>query len=203
MDTNHTAKLSVNAGVSIGNMRKLQGTTGIPAPAAGADQCSRYFERVEGCARNARSGLTIGFRGWTRLITKPAYFPTGQPIPMIQRITTSRGPIHGSGKCARSGADVLFTIASEIPSNKQPVRDLDKYEQVLENIVRHYVCGWGNGFQGAITHWEFGDQPDFGTLHFSRHTRSVLRDVRDCGAGCEACRPRPEVRRSLYRISAQ
>ena len=37
----------------------------------------------------------------------------------------------------------------------------------MENIVRHYVGGWGGGgFVHAVTRWEFGDQPDFGTLHF-------------------------------------
>ena len=65
------------------------------------------------------------------------------------------------------GADILFTIASSVPSNKRPASDLATYEQVVENIVRHYEDGWGGGgFTHAVTRWEFGDQPDFGTLHF-------------------------------------
>ena len=65
------------------------------------------------------------------------------------------------------GAEIIFTIASAVPSNKLPASDLAKYEQVVENIVRHYVSGWGGGgFVNAVTRWEFGDQPDFGMLHF-------------------------------------
>ena len=37
MTSHHIAKLSVNAGDTIGAMRKLHGTSGIPAPAPGTD----------------------------------------------------------------------------------------------------------------------------------------------------------------------
>ena len=67
------------------------------------------------------------------------------------------------------GAEIIFTIASAVPSNKLPTSDLAKYEQVVENIVRHYVSGWGGGgFVNAVTRWEFGDQPDFGTIALHR-----------------------------------
>ena len=37
------------------------------------------------------------------------------------------------------GAEIIFTIASAVPSNRLPASDVAKYEHVVENIVRHYV----------------------------------------------------------------
>ncbi|WP_460579437.1 GH39 family glycosyl hydrolase [Humibacter ginsengisoli] len=65
------------------------------------------------------------------------------------------------------GADVLFNFASAIPSNKLPAMDVEKYGRVVEHIVRHYADGWANGPEKPIRMYEFGDQPDFGPLHFT------------------------------------
>lgn len=64
------------------------------------------------------------------------------------------------------GANVLFTIASSIPQNKLPALDVATYGVVVEHIVRHYSDGWANGPAKPIRRYEFGDQPDFGPLHF-------------------------------------
>jgi hypothetical protein len=66
-----------------------------------------------------------------------------------------------------SGAEVLFTFASAIPSGTAPATDLEKYGRVVEGIVRHYARGWADGPDRPIRRFEFGDQPDFGLLHFS------------------------------------
>lgn len=64
------------------------------------------------------------------------------------------------------GAEVLFTFASAIPRNKLPANDTGKYGKVVEHIVRHYARGWADGPARPIRMFEFGDQPDFGPLHF-------------------------------------
>lgn len=64
------------------------------------------------------------------------------------------------------GADVLFNFSSSIPSNKLPAIDVEKYGRVVEQIIRHYSAGWANGPAKSIRMYEFGDQPDFGPLHF-------------------------------------
>ena len=66
-----------------------------------------------------------------------------------------------------SGAEVLFTFASAIPSGTAPAADVEKYGRVVEGIVRHYARGWAGGPERPIRMFEFGDQPDFGLLHFS------------------------------------
>jgi hypothetical protein len=166
MNTNRIAKLSVNAGASIGEMRKLHGTTGIPAPAAGADSVPDILD----VWKSAQVTLVRSYDWVSRLDTvdnPTSLFPDWSADPSDPASYNFDGTDTWVRQVRSIGADILFTLASEIPANKQPVRDLAKYEQVVENIVRHYVCGWGNGFEGAVTHWEFGDQPDFGKLHFS------------------------------------
>lgn len=166
MNTNRIAKLSVNAGVSIGDMRKLHGTSGIPAPAAGVDGVPDILD----VWKRAQVTLVRSYDWVSRLDTVDnpnSLFPNWSADPDDPASYNFEATDTWVRQTREIGADILFTIASEIPSNKQPTSDLKKYEQVVENIVRHYVSGWGDGFENAVTHWEFGDQPDFGALHFS------------------------------------
>ncbi|WP_084579441.1 GH39 family glycosyl hydrolase [Sphingomonas azotifigens] len=166
MNTNRIAKVSVHAGVSTGDMRKLHGTSGIPGPAAGTDGVPDILN----VWKAAHVTLVRSYDWVSRLDTVDnprSLFPDWSADPSDPANYNFDATDSWVRQVRSIGADILFTIASEIPSNKQPIEDLAKYEQVVENIVRHYVCGWGNGFTGAVTHWEFGDQPDFGTLHFS------------------------------------
>ncbi|MBB5699181.1 GH39 family glycosyl hydrolase [Sphingomonas yantingensis] len=166
MTDQHIAKLSVDAAVSTGLMRQLQGTTGIPVPAQGAESVPDISDVWKASALS----LVRSYDWVSRLDTvdNPAsLFPDWSADPDDPASYNFAGTDAWVRETRALGAEILFTIASEIPSNKQPARDLAKYEQVVENIVRHYVCGWGNGFDRAVSHWEFGDQPDFGALHFA------------------------------------
>ncbi len=166
MTSDLIAKLSVDAGGSIGTMRKLHGTSGIPAPAAGTDS----VPDVLGVWKSAQVTLVRSYDWVSRLDTvdnPTSLFPDWSADPADPASYNFEATDTWVRHTRSLGADILFTIASEIPRNKKPVEDLDKYGQVVEHIVRHYVCGWGDGFDKAVTHWEFGDQPDFGTLHFS------------------------------------
>lgn len=166
MSTNDIATLSVDAGTPTGDMRKLHGTTGIPASAAGADGVPDILN----VWKDAHVTLVRSYDWVSRLDTVDnpnSLFPDWSADPHDPANYNFAGTDAWVRQVRSLGADILFTIASEIPSNKQPIGDLRKYEQVVENIVRHYVCGWGDGFENAIHYWEFGDQPDFGLLHFS------------------------------------
>ena len=166
MTSNRIAKLSVNAGESIGGMRKLHGTSGIPAPAPGTDSVPDILD----VWKAAHVTLVRSYDWVSRLDTvdnPTSLFPDWSADPSDPASYNFAATDTWVRQTRALGADILFTIASEIPGNKKPVEDLKKYEQVVEHIVRHYVSGWGDGFENAVTHWEFGDQPDFGTLHFS------------------------------------
>ena len=166
MTSNPIAKLSVDAGNSIGSMRKLHGTSGIPAPAPGTDSVPDILD----VWKAAQVTFVRSYDWVSRLdtVNNPnSLFPDWSADPSDPASYNFEATDTWVRQTRSLGADILFTIASEIPGNKKPVQDLEKYEQVVEHIVRHYVCGWGDGFENAVTHWEFGDQPDFGTLHFS------------------------------------
>ena len=87
-----------------------------------------------------------------------------------------------------AGAEVMFTVASSIPSNKLPAQDLDVYERVVEHIVRHYSAGWADEPSKPVRIYEFGDQPDFGPLHFAGRPEEFYAMYR---AFCTAARPLP------------
>jgi xylan 1,4-beta-xylosidase len=166
MNSNAIAKLSVNAGASVGAMRALQGTTGIPMPAAGADT----VPDIRHVWQAAQLKLVRSYDWVSRLDTvdnPDSIFPDWSADPADPASYNFAGTDAWIRETRALGADILFTIASEIPRNKQPAKDLAKYEQVVEGIVRHYCKGWADGFEDAVRFWEFGDQPDFGTLHFS------------------------------------
>lgn len=65
-----------------------------------------------------------------------------------------------------AGARPVFTFMTNVPHNKLPAADVAKYGVVVEHIVRHLVEGWGGGVPRAVEYFDFGDQPDFGRLHF-------------------------------------
>lgn len=81
------------------------------------------------------------------------------------------------------GAEVMFTVASSIPQNKRPADDVEVYGRVVEHIVRHYSEGWAGGPAKPVRIYEFGDQPDFGPLHFDGEPAQFYAMYR---AFCEA-----------------
>jgi hypothetical protein len=147
-------------------MRNLQGAAGMPGPAVGAEKIadlSRHWE-------SAQVQLVRTYDWVSRLDTidnPDSLFPDWSADAADAASYNFAATDSWIRQVQAIGAEIIFTIASAVPSNKHPARDLAKYEHVVENIVRHYVCGWGGGaFDNAVTLWEFGDQPDFSTLHF-------------------------------------
>lgn len=41
-----------------------------------------------------------------------------------------------------------------------PPRDFQKWSRICTNIIRHYNCGWKNGFHHKIQYWEIWNEPD-------------------------------------------
>ena len=145
-------------------MRNLQGAAGMPGPALGAEQIPDLLQHWE----SARVGLVRTYDWVSRLDTvdnPDSLFPKWSANPGDPANYNFAATDSWVRQVQAIGAEIIFTIASAVPSNKLPTSDLAKYEQVVENIVRHYVSGWGSGgFVDAVTRWEFGDQPDFGTV---------------------------------------
>lgn len=159
-------RVEVDAGAPGAAIRPLMGVAGVPGPLP--DQ-PRFMDMAaswrRGKVRMVRSHDWVArldtidnpdslFPRWDADPTDPASYNFAAADAWVNAVNGV-------------GAEVLFTIASAIPRNKLPARDIARYEVVVEHIVRHFVEGWGNGPRNSIRHWEFGDQPDFGKLHFA------------------------------------
>ena len=164
--------------------RPLNGVGGVPGPVKGYPQFPdmtplwreagvtvvRSFDWVS--RLDTRDNPTSLFPDWSADVDDPTSYnfaATDQWVEAVHAI----------------GAEVMFTVASSIPSNKLPAQDLEVYGQVVEHIVRHYSQGWAGGPAKPLRIYEFGDQPDFGPLHFAGRPDEFCAMYR---AFCEAVR---------------
>lgn len=162
--------------------RSLNGVGGVPGPADGYPEFPdmtplwreagvtvvRSFDWVS--RLDTRNDPTSLFPDWSADVDDPASYnftATDQWIDAVHAI----------------GAEVMFTVASSIPRNKLPAEDIEVYSRVVEHIVRHYAHGWAGGPAKPVRIYEFGDQPDFGPLHFAGEPREFYAMYR---AFCEA-----------------
>lgn len=162
--------------------RPLNGVGGVPGPVDGYPQFPdmtrlwrdagvtvvRSFDWVS--RLDTRNNPTSLFPDWNADVDDPASYnfaATDQWVEAVHAI----------------GAEVMFTVASSIPRNKLPAEDVEVYGRVVEHIVRHYSEGWASGPAKPIRIYEFGDQPDFGPLHFDGEPEKFYAMYR---AFCEA-----------------
>ena len=64
-----------------------------------------------------------------------------------------------------AGTEVFYRLGSKIEHgvkkyNIHPPSDFNKWARVCEHIIRHYNCGWANGFHFNIKYWEIWNEPD-------------------------------------------
>ncbi|MDH2444856.1 hypothetical protein QDR37_12945 [Amnibacterium sp. CER49] len=170
--------------------RPLNGVGGIPGPVAGHPQ----FPDMTPLWREAGVTVVRSFDWVSRLDTRGdprSLFPDWD-APVDDPASYNFAATDAWVEAVHAiGAEVMFTVASSIPSNKLPAHDLDLYGRVVEHIVRHYSQGWAGGPSKPIRIYEFGDQPDLGQLHFAGRPEEFYAMYR---AFCEAVR---RVDRSL------
>lgn len=77
-----------------------------------------------------------------------------------------------------------------------PPEDFAKWARICEHIIRHYNCGWNNGFHYNIEYWEIWNEPEnppmwsgtreqFYSLYeiSSKHLKSVFPNIKIGGYG--------------------
>lgn len=159
-------RVTVDAGAPESAIRPFFGLAGVPGPAPGHGK----FMDMSDIWRKARPNMVRSYDWVARLDTvdnPESLFPRWSADPTDPASYNFAAADEWVKQVRDVGAEVLFTIASAIPRNKLPTSDLPKYEAVVEHIVRHFAQGWGGGEAGRVSHWEFGDQPDFNKLHFA------------------------------------
>ncbi len=160
-------EITVDASAVAGTLRNLQGVAGVPhaVPVDGA----REIPDLGSAWREAGVSFVRTFDWHARLDTEDnpnSLFPHWSADPDAPA-SYNFAAADALVRSVRSmGAEVMFTIAAEIPHSSKPPADLDKYERVLRRIVLHYTRGWAGGMQNAVRWWEFGDQPDFLKTHY-------------------------------------
>lgn len=162
--------------------RPLNGVGGVPGPVEAYPEFPdmtplwreagvtvvRSFDWVS--RLDTRDNPTSLFPDWNADVDDPASYNFAATDEWVEAV-------HGIG------AEVMFTVASSIPKNKLPAEDVEVYGRVVEHIVRHYSQGWAGGPTKPIRLYEFGDQPDFGPLHFAGRPEEFYAMYR---AFCEA-----------------
>ncbi|REC97816.1 glycosyl hydrolase family 39 [Microbacterium sp. AG157] len=162
--------------------RSLNGVGGVPGPVAAYPD----FPDMTPLWREAGVTLVRSFDWISRLDTRDeptSLFPDWSADPDDPASYNFAATDAWVDAVHSIGAEVLFTVASSIPKNKLPAADVEVYGRVVEHIVRHYSQGWAGGPATPVRLYEFGDQPDFGPLHFAGRPEEFYAMYR---AFCEA-----------------
>lgn len=163
--TSPTRDIVVTAGAEH-PFRSLNGVGGVPGPVDGYPEFPdmtplwreagvtvvRSFDWVS--RLDTRNNPTSLFPDWSADVDDPESYNFAATDRWVDAVHSI-------------GAEVMFTVASSIPQNKLPAEDVEVYGAVVEHIIRHYSQGWAGGPSTPIRIYEFGDQPDFGPLHFA------------------------------------
>lgn len=158
-------ELVVDAAQDRGEFASFANTAAIPGPAPGFPD----FADVTPFWQAARVDLVRTYDWPARLDTvdnPESLFPRWSADPTDPASYNFAAVDAWIAATRAAGARPVFTFMTDVPHNKLPAADVSKYGQVVEHIVRHLVEGWGGGVPHAVEYFDFGDQPDFGRLHF-------------------------------------
>lgn len=83
--------------------------------------------------------------------------------------------------CIDAGSRIFYRLGTSIEHsgkrhfNALAPADFEKYAEILAGIVRHYNCGWANGFHHNIEYWEIWNEPDMGPLMWDKTLDDYIR----------------------------
>lgn len=64
-----------------------------------------------------------------------------------------------------AGAQIVYRLGVTIEWGSKkytsnPPKDFEKWARICEHIIKHYNCGWNNGFHYDIQYWEIWNEPE-------------------------------------------
>ena len=67
--------------------------------------------------------------------------------------------------CLEAGTETFFRLGQTIEHHIKkhgtiPPRDFMKWAVICEHIIKHYNCGWADGYKLNIKYWEIWNEPD-------------------------------------------
>jgi len=181
-DSNGPRMLTVDATVTVGNLRPFNGVSGAPSPEFSA------VNPVTG--QSAQGDVTAAYRAAAIDLIRThdaygagdidAHFGSGPPVvkvpesrdgltifPDMQADANDPASYRFAptdrliASIRGAGAEPLFRVGRSLGANPAPPPDPDKYALIAQHIVRHYNQGWDHGFHYGIRYWEIWNEPDF------------------------------------------
>jgi hypothetical protein len=187
-------KITVDAAVTTGALRSLQGVDGAPGPGGHKPENFTFGgwnvkDDVDASAgyRRARIDLVRTHDGYgpgdIDAKFESAEAPGGALISARRDVFTlfpdpgadpdnpasyRFGPTDKLiSSIEKVGAQVLFRVGRSEGADPRPPADFDRYAAIVRHIVLHYNQGWANGFHYGIRYWEIWNEPDLGKLFWT------------------------------------
>jgi xylan 1,4-beta-xylosidase len=213
-------KITVDAGITVGMLRSLQGVNGAPAPGGHKPENFKFGgwnmpEHIDVSAgyRMARIDLvrTHDAYGPADIDAKfeSANAPGGGLISARRDVfdifpdpdadpnnplSYNFGPTDEIIKSIRKvGAQVIFRLGRSEGADAQPPKDFDKYAAIARHIVLHYNRGWAKGFHYHIRYWEIWNEPDLGKVFWAGTSHQYFELYGKLARAVKAADPRALV----------
>ena len=110
---------------------------------------------------------TGGAFGGTRYVDIPNVFPDFDADPKKPESYDFAFTDAYLKQLHAAGTKIFYRLGVTIENNYRikgyhncPPKDFKKWSEICAGIVRHYNCGWANGFRFGIKYWEIWNEPE-------------------------------------------
>ena len=165
MDGDTMRKCTVSADFShrvAGNIKPLHGVNNSPldlkSPPMGFKEAGIPFCRLHD---------TAGAYGGAHYVDIPNVFPDFNADPKKPESYDFSFTDAYLKQLHASGTEIFYRLGVTIENNYRikaynihPPKDFKKWAEICAGIIRHYNCGWANGFKFNIRYWEIWNEPE-------------------------------------------
>ena len=145
-----------------GNIKPLHGVNNSPlnlkSPPTGFIEAGFPFCRLHDAA---------GLYGGTHYVDIPNVFPNFDADPTKPESYDFAFTDAYLKQLHASGTEIFYRLGVTIENNYRikaynihPPKDFKKWAEICAGIIRHYNCGWANGFKYNIHYWEIWNEPE-------------------------------------------
>ena len=162
------AQITVNPGVTVGDIKPMNGVNNGPAVANANEQTRGNFYEYKVLhipfARTHDSNYNSGYGG-PHTVDISALFPDfdrDPDDPAAYDFTNTDAYLQS---IVAAGTQVFFRLGQGIEHTVKkyhifPPKDYLKWAKICEHVIRHYNEGWANGLHLDIKYWEIWNEPD-------------------------------------------
>ena len=161
-------KITVDLGKNKGRMKPMHAVNNGPVYKFNADQRITNIEyfREAGIpyARNHDASFYSAYGG-EHTVDVHAIFPDFGADPYDEKSYDFACTDEYLRVLDFAGVKTFYRFGSKIEHGVKkygtlPPPDFNKWAVICEHIIRHYNCGWANGFNYGLEYWEIWNEPD-------------------------------------------